>query len=119
MDLKNHTLEDWLKNPPVEALKMGGDSFPFHSKYETFSHYLDNNLHKQVTKQAIYDEFVNGKDRESVIFLNDHGPDHIKTVIQRASQLLNNGQVCPLTAREVFLLLNAIQVHDIGNFYGR
>jgi len=119
MDLAKHTLEEWLKSPPAEALKMGGDTFPFYSKYETFKHYLENNLHKEVTKQAIYEEFRKGKDHDTIIFLNDHGPDHIKTVIQRASQLLDNGQICPLKAREVFFLLNAIQVHDIGNFYGR
>jgi hypothetical protein len=113
------TLEEWLKNPPVKLLKTGGDTFPFSSKYETFKHHLNTNLHKEVTKQAIYHEFISGKDKNTIIWLNDHGPDHINTVINRASDLLNNGDKCDLNPREVFLLLNSIQVHDIGNFYGR
>jgi hypothetical protein len=117
MDLENQTLENWLITPPPESLKNGGDTFPFHSKYETFKDYLKKNLHEQTTKQAIYQEFLDGKDRDKIIWLNDHGPNHIQTVIIKASELLNNG--CKLNAREVFLLLNAIQVHDIGNFYGR
>lgn len=113
------TLEIWLKTPPLESLKTGGDDFPFFSKYETFKHHLETNLHKEVTKQAIYQELISNKSRDQVIYLNDHGPEHIKTVINRASDLLNNGDNCKLNPREVFLLLNAIQVHDIGNFYGR
>lgn len=118
MTLEN-TLEDWLKTPPIQTFKRGGDSFPFYSKYETFKHYLDNDLHKLITKQAIYEEFRAGKDLNKIIYLNDHGPDHIKTVIERASNLVNNGTQLELNPREVYFLLNAIQVHDIGNFYGR
>jgi hypothetical protein len=98
---------------------MGGDSFPYHEKYTTFKHYLDNNLHKEVTKQAIRVDLEKKKKLNNVIWLNDHGPDHIKTVIERASHLLNNGDRLLLNAKEIFLLLNAIQLHDVGNFYGR
>jgi hypothetical protein len=117
MNLENKTLEDWLESPPQEAFKRGGDDFPFYSRYNTFKDYLSKNVHKEVTNQAIYKEFSNDKARDKVIWLNDHGPNHIKTVISRASEILSNG--VDLNAREIFLLLNAIQVHDIGNFYGR
>lgn len=53
-----------------------------------------------------------------VRWLNDHGPNHIKTVIKRASQLLAN-RVISLTPREVYFLLSAIHLHDIGNIFGR
>ena len=118
MEVKD-TLEDLLKNIPSEKLKRGGDPFPFYSKYETFKAHLESNLHKQVTKTAIRDEIKKTKDFKKIIWLNDHGPDHIKTVIERASQLLDNGNSLELNPREIFLLLNAIQVHDLGNFYGR
>lgn len=117
MNLQNDTIEDWLKEPPGDCLKRGGDTTPFYSKYDTFKEYLDKNLHNEVTKQAIFHEYLQDKNRDEIIFLNDHGPNHIKTVIQRASELLCHE--CKLNAREVFLVLNAIQVHDIGNFYGR
>lgn len=117
MDLKHNTIEVWLQNPPTESLKRGGDNFTFYSNYTTFKSYLDRGLHNEVTKQAIFSEFRQGKNIDEVIYLNDHGPEHIKTVIHRASELLCDS--CDLKAREVFLLLNAIQVHDIGNYYGR
>ena len=50
--------------------------------------------------------------------LTDHGPGHIRTVIDRASQLSNTKR-CDLTSYEVFLLLAAIHLHDVGNIHGR
>lgn len=117
MDLNNITLEDWLKAPPPENLKRGGDSFEFSDKYNVLKGYLKETLHKEVTKAAIYRDFLIGKNPNTIIYLNDHGPDHIKRVILMASELLSN--TCKLNAREVFFLINAIQIHDIGNFYGR
>ncbi|MPM08895.1 hypothetical protein SDC9_55211 [bioreactor metagenome] len=125
MILKNSTLDEWLKKPKNGFLKRGGDKFPFFSKYHVFKDYLDNGLQREVTKQAIYHEIQEKKELENVIWLNDHGPDHIAAVVERASQLLDNGKedtsnfMYSLNAREVFLLLNAIQVHDVGNFFGR
>jgi hypothetical protein len=118
MNLGHRTLEDWLKLPPVESQKKGGDNFPFFSKYDSFKHFLNENLHKEVTKSAIMAEIVKEIEYNKITYLNDHGPDHIKTVILRASELVEF-EDCDLNAREVFILLNAIQVHDIGNFYGR
>jgi len=119
MNLGKGTLEDWLKNPKSykNTLKRGGDGFPYYSKYETFSSYLETNLHNEVTKAAILQEVKTVSDVNKMTWLNDHGPKHIQTVIQRASEMLTSN--CNLNVREVFLLLNAIQVHDIGNFYGR
>ena len=125
MNLKNSTLDHWLKKPNKKFLKRAGDTFPFHSKYDVFRDYLANGLHKEVTKQAIFHEIQKADKLDEIIWLNDHGPEHILAVIERASQLLDNGKddttnfSYSLNAREVFLLLNAIQVHDIGNFYGR
>lgn len=119
MDLSNLTLEDWLKNPPEKSMKRGGDAFPYSAKYETFKDYVTTKVHNTVTKQAIWHEYKQGKDKDTIIYLNDHGPEHIKTVIERASQLVNNKDICDLNPKEVFFLLNGIQMHDVGNFYGR
>jgi len=113
------TLEELLKDIPSDKLKRGGDPFPFYEKYQTFKSYLDKNLHKGVTKAAIREEIKNTTNFDKIIWLNDHGLEHIKTVIERASQILDNGNNSDLNPREIFLLLNAIQVHDLGNFYGR
>jgi hypothetical protein len=50
--------------------------------------------------------------------LNDHGPDHIDKVIERASNLVDCKD-CDLSPFEVYLLLISIQVHDAGNIFGR
>lgn len=119
MNLENGTLEDWLKNPPADAkYKKGGDTYPFYSKYDNFKDYLNKNVHNETTKEAIIAEIQENKDFDKVTWLNDHGPEHIKTVIQRAS-LLVESKDCELNPREVFILLNSIQIHDVGNFFGR
>lgn len=55
---------------------------------------------------------------EHVVFLNDHGPDHISKVIERAYALTVDANE-ELTEMEAFVLLCAIQIHDIGNVLGR
>ncbi len=55
---------------------------------------------------------------EHIIFLNDHGPDHIKKVIERVSAILKTNSQ-ELHEFEAFILLCAIQIHDIGNVLGR
>ena len=119
MNLGNGTLEDWLNSPELyrDTVKRGGDTFPYYSKYETFKSYLEGNLHNEVTKAAILQEIKTQSDLHKITWLNDHGVKHILTVIQRASEMLSDSAI--LNVREVFLLLSAIQVHDIGNFYGR
>lgn len=55
---------------------------------------------------------------DHIIFLNDHGPAHIEKVIERAFSILNSSSLEP-TEFETFILLCAIQIHDIGNVLGR
>lgn len=50
--------------------------------------------------------------------LTDHGPEHINMVIRRASHLIMS-EKCHLSAYEIFLLLAAIHLHDVGNILGR
>lgn len=68
----------------------------------------------QNVSQELYDYFSS----EHIIFLNDHGPEHIKKVIDRASDLLQKTKL-ELDEFESFILLCAIQIHDIGNVFGR
>lgn len=57
--------------------------------------------------------------KHQVIFLNDHGSGHIEKVIERANEILSYFVREPLSEFEVFILLCAIQIHDIGNILGR
>lgn len=56
---------------------------------------------------------------DPVLFLNDHGPDHINMVIDRANSIVSNFNTDHLSEFEAFILLCAIQIHDIGNILGR
>jgi hypothetical protein len=55
---------------------------------------------------------------ENNSWLTDHGPEHIETVILRASKLVS-ASGCDLHPYEIYILLVAIHFHDVGNIYGR
>jgi hypothetical protein len=59
----------------------------------------------------------------SIIVLNRHGKGHIESVIKHASSMIkyieNNKQKWRIKPFEAFILLCAIQIHDLGNKYGR
>lgn len=124
MDLSKRNLEEWLKNPPSKSsIVRKGDKTPFYSKYDSFRDYIQN-FHGEVERGSLLKDLKEEADAgnpvnfDALTLLNDHGPKHIETVIQRATQLLNT-KLIEFNAREIFILLNAIQLHDIGNFYGR
>lgn len=54
-----------------------------------------------------------------VIYLNDHGRGHIDKVIERANMLVSCFSGIELSEFEAFILLCAIEIHDIGNILGR
>lgn len=56
---------------------------------------------------------------DPVLFLNDHGPEHINMVIDRANSIVSNFSTDHLSEFEAFILLCAVQIHDIGNILGR
>lgn len=128
MELDKITLENWLEKSET-GYTLSGKLIKFFSLYETLKKFLLPK-HEETTKGAIIEsidvqikELKKKGDEdlfklEKIRWLNDHGPRHIDTVIERASQMLNTSNDI-LSPREVFCLLSAIQLHDIGNFYGR
>lgn len=56
---------------------------------------------------------------DPIIFLNNHGHEHINQVINRADAMVEKFNGEPLSEFEVFVLLCAIEIHDIGNILGR
>jgi hypothetical protein len=87
--------------------------FPYDDKYVTRYSYLSNQfntwIHPYVVKGAIS---IDGG------YLNDHGPDHIKKVILRVSDLLKKCSI-NLSEYELYILLLSIHIHDVGNIIGR
>lgn len=95
------TLDELLRSDPSDT---------FSNRYQTISDKLNKYVHPEVTKSAI------SKDGG---FLTDHGPEHIRTVIRRASELINSNDANLLSRYEIYILLVAIHLHDVGNAYGR
>ena len=54
-----------------------------------------------------------------LFYLNNHGSEHIKAVQERTKEILVHSSNLNLNSYELFILLCAIEVHDIGNIYGR
>ncbi|MBO0931892.1 HD domain-containing protein [Fibrella aquatilis] len=81
----------------------------YYHAYTQFESWLKRNVHNNVNQVAM---MIDGG------YLTDHGPGHIKTVIQRASDLLGTTEPYPLGPYEIFMLLTAIQVHDAGHIIG-
>ncbi|WP_312822761.1 hypothetical protein [Epilithonimonas sp.] len=56
-------------------------------------------------------------------YFNDHGPDHIKMVVDRASKIINNFKLNDssflLSQYEIFILLVAINLHDSGHLISK
>lgn len=109
MELNNKTLVEWLRDAPDEKYPQG-KKVDHYTHYAKLSEYLKTNVHDEVTVGA------NLKDPE--IVLNDHGPKHIETVISRASYMVSQAN-CSLGPYEVYILLCCIELHDVGNIFGR
>lgn len=109
MDLKNQPLNEWLQKAPASCYphKKKVDHY---TQYKKLKDYLFDNVHKDVT--------IGANLKDPGILLNDHGPEHIETVIRRASDLIHNSK-CSLTPYESYILLCCIEVHDVGNILGR
>ena len=108
MDLGGQTLDKWFLN-----VQMKDNIFPYdlnYSKdYDSISEKLNVWVHPYVNTGAMIEDGG---------CLTDHGPDHIKKVILRASELVQDSS-CELSEYEVFILLMAIHIHDVGNILGR
>ena len=107
MELKKHndSLEEWfLQSKPSDF----PDSISLVSKYEEIVKALKP-VHKQVTAGA---DFSDGTS------LTWHDESHIKKVIKQVSKLVRYKDA-DITRFEAFVLLVAIQIHDIKNIEGR
>ncbi len=100
-----------LCNESSGELPFDNASRSYFERYSEMAAKLDRDFHAHV--QA-------GSAASDGGMLTDHGPDHIKAVIQRAGAVLNNPKnEYRLNGYEIYLLICAIHFHDLGNIYGR
>lgn len=110
MNLEGHkTIEDYFKS----INELSKHIFPHDDRYVTRYNYLSNQLNLW-----IHPFVVKGGMSIDGGYLNDHGPDHILKVIFRATQLINKSEII-LSEYEIYMLLTAIHIHDVGNIIGR
>ena len=101
------------------ALAGNNNSFPekkdYVSTYNTFKHNFNTQIHPDIKTKIL--------EIEKSGFYNDHGVDHIKMVIERASWILSCANASLekkdnhffISPYEVFILLMAIHLHDTGH----
>lgn len=83
----------------------------YYERFLQINGFLNSNVHPTVNQ---------GATANNDGWLTDHGPDHIATVIRRASDLvMKTHDESLLTPYETFLLLLACHLHDVGNVFGR
>src|ERR1700691_1063772 len=105
-DLKRKTIEEWFKKLQATDFDLKTE---YVARYKAVADFLRTDVHPLVELGAAV---------KDGIFLNNHGPEHVATVIRKSSELLANDSA-DLSAYEVYMLLTAIQLHDIGNILGR
>ena len=115
-------LEQWLKKRR-DADFPNGDGDIYKSRYNLVAGHLAKDVHNEVEKAAIIAAVSiaikkNNFEYSQIPYLNNHGEKHVSTVIQKASELLEKTG-CKITPYECYLLLMAIQFHDVGNIWGR
>ena len=112
MELNGKKLDEWFLD-----LKETEDQVTFpHNNYDYITKYKE--ISNQFLKWIHSEVGIGNKENDSA-FLTNHGKDHIETLIHRTTQLVGNSPNCSLTPFEVFILLMAIHVHDVGNILGR
>lgn len=89
-----------------------GENYP--AKYKTISNDLYKWVHAEVDAGAMASE----SKENTGIFLTHHGVNHIKTLIAKASNLIQ-GQYIELDSYELYLLLMSLHFHDVANILGR
>lgn len=110
-DDESHSLIEWICSQPEKSFPHdNGITYP--ERLESVIKYMNKEVHTHVEKGAALKDGA---------FLNNHGVEHIKTVIERADDLLSHPRESfpQLTAYEAYLLVLAIHFHDVGNIFGR
>lgn len=112
-------LEKWFA-------KIADEDFPFKKNYRERYGSLHKALEprlKRIEIDALLAEFRRFLEEgvtniDELAYLTNHGPEHVRMVIDRASDLLCTSN-CVISAYEGYILLASIMAHDLGNALGR
>jgi hypothetical protein len=104
------------------AANRSGEGFPergvdYFERFKRLDEWLNLKVHS-VVNQGATAKRDDEKPDAPVVWLTDHGPEHIHTVLHRACRLTCNDS-CLLSPYEAYLLMLAIHFHDVGNMFGR
>jgi hypothetical protein len=91
-------------------------------EYENTLSSFQNEINKLLSDESNNIDAIN-EIYDNIIVLTKHGKGHIESVIKHASAMTryieNNEVKWRISPFESFILLCAIQIHDLGNKYGR
>ena len=73
---------------------------------------LDDQMERESELNSLFED-------DPIIFLNRHDESHTRKVMEKALELIKCFNEVVFTCYEIYFLLCAIVVHDIGNIYGR
>jgi hypothetical protein len=107
MNLNGKNLVEWLASCQ-KTMFPGNGITNYYARFVAVQDYLNQNVHPHVTPLAMLQDGG---------YLTDHGPEHVQTVIRRASQLVEH-EGCELSPYEVYILLVGIHIHDVGMIVG-
>lgn len=103
----------------LEPLQESVEISAMGEQFQKFTNELNNKLNNSKDKE-IRQNIENILKTDNIfIYLNNHGKKHIDDILDRIISILVHFNYGYLTPYELFILLCAAQVHDIGIFYGR
>lgn len=104
MSREYHLEEEFYKNQ--EDLSVFPKAKDYITIYKQFKERFKP-IHKEINSKLV--------ELEKEGYFNDHGVNHIDTVIVKVSEMLSNMENNEITPYEMFILLMSIQLHDTGH----
>ena len=104
-------LENWLSSVSHDQFPNGED---YCKRFGNIKDWISKNIYDEVKAAALFAEVAAQKEP---IYLNNHGKEHVESVIGRATEFIKDS--CQIDAYQMYLLLVAVLIHDAGNIYGR
>ena len=104
---------------PIALQAFAGNTKNLWERYDLLKTHLGSK-HDEVEAGALLTSAKSGVPYDSLVYLNHHGKGHVELVMNRAAALIDRcEEIQKPSGFELFLLLCAIQLHDIGNIHGR
>lgn len=132
-DFPNYNADKGEKSYPEMYKDLKNKLLKYHENVEKFAlvqsiNDYNQKLREQIAKIKEADSENSEKQIEALeerinsdqmVYLNQHGTGHVEKVMDRALDIIKKFRTGFPTPSEIFILLCAIQIHDIGNINGR